>query len=167
MPSPAAGRLASILSSKGLTASCAESLTGGLIGASITSVPGASSFFKGSAVTYTNEAKESVLGVPYGVLTEYGAVSAQTARLMAKGARRLYRADVSVAVTGVAGPGGGTPETPVGLVFVAVSSQRGERAERLMLEGDRESVRAQTVERALGMLADEAESLRRTFPVQI
>ena len=98
----AAEGLAEVLKRKGLRASAAESCTGGLIGALITSMPGSSEYFLGSAVTYSNEAKESILKVPLGVIMEYGAVSGQTARLMAKGSVRLYGSDVAVSVTGIA-----------------------------------------------------------------
>ena len=143
--------LSDVFTSKGLTLSCAESCTGGLIGATVTSQPGASAFFKGSAVTYSNEAKQRILGVPLGILMQYGAVSEQTAVCMARGARRIYSADVAVAVTGIAGPGGATETKPVGLVYIAVSTSEGETAERFVFKGSRDEVRAQTVDAALKM----------------
>lgn len=158
--SPAIDRAVEAISASGLTVCCAESCTGGLIGSTITSYPGASRFFLGSAVTYSNEAKESLLGVPLGILIAYGAVSEETAAEMARGARKLYSADVSVAVTGIAGPGGATETKPVGLVYIAVSSERGERVSKHRFDGDREAVRKQTAEAAITMLADEASAVR-------
>ena len=148
------------LASSGLRISCAESCTGGLIGAEITSHPGASSYFMGSAVTYSNESKTSVLGVPDGILIAYGAVSEQTAACMARGARRLYSADVSVAVTGIAGPGGATDTKPVGLVYIAVSSEKGESVEEHRFSGDRDEVRRQTVAAAISLLEKQIQSRR-------
>ncbi len=153
----AAEKLAEVLKKKCLRASAAESCTGGLIGALITSMPGSSEYFLGSAVTYSNEAKESILKVPAGIIAEYGAVSGQTARLMAKGSVSLYGSDVAVAVTGIAGPGGATPDKPVGLVYIGVSDGRYARSERFVFSGDRGEVRAQTVLEAVRMLAEIAE----------
>ena len=150
-------RLARTAEARHLTVSVAESCTGGLIGATITDFPGASSFFLGSAVTYSNEAKERLLGVPRGILFAYGAVSGQTAACMAKGAAKLYGSDISVAVTGIAGPGGATPEKPVGLVFISVTDGSKTRTERFVFDGDREAVREQTVFNALRMLNNLAE----------
>lgn len=146
------------LASKHLTVSCAESCTGGLIGAEITSAPGASSFFLGSAVTYANSAKEDILKVPLGILVRYGAVSAQTAVCMADGARRLYGSDIAVAVTGIAGPGGATPDKPIGLVYIAVASDAFSAVRRFDFPGDRETVRCHTVSAALGMLGEAADA---------
>ena len=134
--------------------SAAESCTGGLIGAAITDVPGASEVFLGSAVTYSNESKERVLGVKHDTLLKYGAVSEQTAREMASGAIEAYGSDYSVAVRGIAGPGGATPEKPVGLVYIAVADGPRTVVCRNVFEGDRQSVREQTVEKAIGLLTD-------------
>ncbi len=144
-----------VLSGSGLKVCCAESCTGGLIGAEITSVPGSSEYFLGSAVTYANEAKESLLHVPLGILMAYGAVSPETAEEMARGVRKLYGADISVAVTGIAGPGGATETKPVGLVYVAVSSRIGETVQECRFSGSREDIRRSTVEAALKMLEEE------------
>ena len=103
---------------RGLTLATAESCTGGLVAARLTSVPGSSDVFLGGVVAYANEVKEAELDVPAEVLAEHGAVSAETAAAMARGARERLGADVAVAVTGIAGPGGGTPEKPVGLVYL-------------------------------------------------
>jgi nicotinamide-nucleotide amidase len=127
---------------RGLTLATAESCTGGLVGARLTSVPGSSDVYVGGVVAYANRLKEAELGVPAEVLERHGAVSAETAAAMAGGARRRLGADVAVAVTGVAGPGGGTSDKPVGLVYVCASGAGGEVARRLELPGDRETVRA-------------------------
>ncbi|MDD2626242.1 MAG: CinA family protein [Candidatus Methanomethylophilus sp.] len=148
----AAAALAALAAERHFTVAAAESCTGGLIGASITARPGASEFFLGSAVTYANSAKEDLLGVPLGILIQYGAVSAQTARLMAAGARRLYRADYALAVTGIAGPGGATPGKPVGLVFIACAGPAGAAVRACHFTGDRAAVREQTVATALTFL---------------
>lgn len=153
-------QLVSVLKERNLTVSAAESCTGGMIGAEITSVPGISSYFLGSVVTYSNSAKERLLGVPRGILFAYGAVSDQTARSMARGAVSLYGSDVAVAVTGIAGPGGATPDKPVGLVYIAVTDGETVRSERFLFDGDREAVRSSTVRNALRMLKEFAEGIR-------
>lgn len=136
----------------GLTLASAESCTGGLVGARLTDAPGSSDVYAGGVVTYSNDVKERLLGVSPELLAEHGAVSAETAQAMAHGARERLRADVAVAVTGVAGPGGGTPEKPVGLVFVCVESSGGDATERFHLSGDRETVRARATALSLHML---------------
>jgi PncC family amidohydrolase len=115
-------------------------------------VPGASDIYAGGVIAYSNEAKERHLGVPPSVLVEHGAVSAETAEAMAVGARAELRADVAIAVTGVAGPGGGTPEKPVGLVFVSVLTPGGGSTERFLFSGDREAVRARATAQSLHSL---------------
>lgn len=155
----AVARLGDVLKERGLRISVAESCTGGLVGALATSLPGSSEWFLGSAVTYANESKERLLGVPLGILAAYGAVSAQTARLMARGSVRLYGSDLAVAVTGIAGPGGATPDKPVGLVYIAVSDGETSSAERFVFDGDREDVRRKTVMKAVDILAEYATSL--------
>jgi nicotinamide-nucleotide amidase len=136
----------------GVTLAAAESCTGGLISARLTDVPGASDVFLGGVVAYSDEAKRTQLDVPDEILERHGAVSTETALAMASGARRRFGADVSVGVTGIAGPGGGTPEKPVGLVHVAVASPQGEATENVVLPGDREAVRVRATALALHML---------------
>ena len=138
--------------SRGFTLATAESCTGGLVGARLTGVPGASEVYVGGVVTYADSVKASQLGVPQDVLARHGAVSAEVARAMAEGARETVGADVAVAVTGVAGPAGGTPEKPVGLVFSSASSPVGELAQRLVLPGDREAIRNRATVAALHLL---------------
>jgi nicotinamide-nucleotide amidase len=137
---------------RGLKLATAESCTGGLIGARLTEIAGASDVFVGGVIAYANEVKEKRLGVPPAVLREHGAVSAETAAAMAAGARAELGADVAVADTGIAGPRGGTPEKPVGLVFVAVDGPGGARTVRFHLPGDRETVRTRATVLALHML---------------
>ncbi len=138
-----------LLKEKGKTLATAESCTGGMIGEQLTSVPGASEVYGFGFVTYANEAKEKLLGVKHETLAAYGAVSPETACEMAAGARKVSGADIAVAVTGIAGPGGGTKEKPVGLVYVGISTADGTRAEKLQLSGSRQRIRIRTCLSAL------------------
>ena len=153
-------RVGRALLSRGARVALAESCTGGLIGARITSVPGSSRYLLGGVVAYHNRAKAALLGVPRPMLRRHGAVSAPVAAAMARGARRRFGADLAAAVTGVAGPGGGTVAKPVGLVFVAVSGFGRTRCRRFALAGDRRSVRAQASDLALIMLLQHLEDGR-------
>jgi nicotinamide-nucleotide amidase len=137
---------------RGMTIAAAESCTGGLVSARLTAIPGASAVFVGGVVSYADAVKESALGVPHEVLERHGAVSAEAAKAMADGVRERLGADVGVAVTGVAGPDGGTPEKPVGLVFVHASGPDGENARRLDLPGDREMIRGRATATALHLV---------------
>jgi nicotinamide-nucleotide amidase len=134
---------------RGWTLATAESCTGGLVAARLTSVPGSSEVFCGSVVAYANEVKESSLGVPAAVLAQHGAVSAETAAAMAVGVREALGVDVAIADTGIAGPGGGTPEKPVGLVYLHVSTPEGEAGSEFSFPGDRESIRIRATVGAL------------------
>lgn len=125
------------LRENGLTLSCAESCTGGLISKRITDISGCSDVFVGSCVTYANEAKIKLLGVSEDTLREWGAVSEQTAREMARGVRKALGTDIGVSVTGIAGPGGGTSEKPVGTVFLGISTKKGEQVRKLSLSSMR------------------------------
>ena len=146
--------LAFDLGLKHRTICCAESCTGGLIGAAMTDLPGSSEYFLGSAVTYSNEAKVKLLGVREQTLIDHGAVSEETAREMALGAAALFGADYSVAVTGIAGPGGATDTKPVGLVYIAVSDGSRVVVTKNNFEGGRQQVRDSTVVEACGLLKD-------------
>lgn len=148
-----AEELVELLKARGLTCATAESCTGGGVGAAITSAPGASDVFLGGVVSYANAVKRDVLGVSPETLATAGAVSSETAAQMAEGVRRLVKADLAVSVTGVAGPGGGTPEKPVGLVWFGLATARGVRTEKALFTGDRAAVRAKAVVHALGMLS--------------
>lgn len=144
--------VAGLLRERGLTMGVAESCTGGLLAARLTSVPGASAFLERGYVTYSNASKVELLGVDPGIIATSGAVSAETAAAMAAGARRAARADIGVAITGIAGPDGGTPEKPVGLVFVAIDGSAGDRVRRIHFPGSRERVRFQASQAALEMI---------------
>ncbi len=139
---------------KGYTLACAESCTGGLISAALTDIAGSSAVFTHGFITYANNAKIAMLGVSAVDLEQFGAVSETVVRQMAEGARRVSGADISVATTGIAGPSGGTAQKPVGLVFVAVASPDQTLVKELRLQGNRQEIRAQTVEYALKMLQD-------------
>ena len=146
--------LAGILRERGMTLACAESCTGGMIGSEITRMPGASSFFLGSAVTYSNDAKENILGVSHETLLEHGAVSSETAGEMVRGAMRIYGSDAAIAVTGIAGPGGATETKPVGLVYIAAADGPRVVVSKNNFEGDRDEVRGSTVRTALVLLRE-------------
>jgi PncC family amidohydrolase len=145
-------QLIASLTSAGLKLAVAESCTGGLLAARLTAVPGASAVFVGGVVAYANSVKRDLLGVPAEMLETAGAVSAETALAMARGVRRIMQADVSAAITGIAGPGGALPDKPVGLVFVAVSGPQGETVQRMVFAGNREIVRDQACVTALSLL---------------
>ena len=135
----------------------AESCTGGLIAATLTEIAGSSDVVERGFVTYSNDAKADLLGVPQAVLAQHGAVSEPAARAMAEGALKASPADLAIAVTGIAGPGGATPTKPVGLVHLAVAGRNIEmRHERHVFAGDRREVRRATVERAFQMIRDAA-----------
>jgi PncC family amidohydrolase len=126
-----------LLRQRSLTLSVAESCTGGLVSHRITDVAGSSTYYQGSVTSYSNAIKERVLGVRHETLARYGAVSEQTALEMARGVRMLLETDIGLAVTGVAGPDGGTPDKPVGLVYIALAAPEGEQAERKLWRGER------------------------------
>lgn len=144
---------------RGLTLAVAESCTGGMVAASLTDVAGASDVFVGGVVTYADSAKSALLGVPETTLARFGAVSGETASAMAVGAREVLGADVAVAVTGIAGPSGGTAEKPVGLVWFAIDSAFGSHAESRTFSGDRAAVRIRATAHALDLLRRAALSL--------
>ena len=137
-----------------ITISTAESCTGGSLGKIITSVPGASSIYGYGFITYANEAKEKILGVSHETLEKHGAVSSETAMEMAKGAREVSGSDIAVSVTGIAGPGGGTAEKPVGLVYIAIADKNGEQYRKLNLSGNRDEVRAQTCDEVFKLISE-------------
>ncbi|HEU5066026.1 MAG TPA: nicotinamide-nucleotide amidohydrolase family protein [Gaiellaceae bacterium] len=146
----------------GLTLGAAESCTGGLVAARLTSVPGASDVLRGGIVAYENDVKLAQLAVPEETLAAHGAVSAETAAAMAEGARAFLGADVAVAVTGIAGPGGGSAEKPVGLVNLHASGPGRELARELQLPGDREAIRRRATAAALHLLRELLAQSRHT-----
>lgn len=141
-----------LLAGRGLTLAVAESCTGGLIGHRITSVAGSSAYFAGGVIAYANDVKVRELGVRIDVLKKMGAVSEPVAMQMAAGARRRFRVDLAVAVTGIAGPGGGGTGKPVGLVFIAVAGKGGCEVRRFEFKGSRSAVQKASSQAALEML---------------
>ena len=137
---------------QGLSLATAESCTGGLVASRLTSVPGSSDVFRGGVIAYADDVKEHELGVGRSVLSQHGAVSAETARAMADGARARLGVDVAIAVTGIAGPGGATEDKPVGLVFLHAAGPDGEEARRIDLPGDREMIRGRAAAAALHLV---------------
>ena len=152
-----AERLVKVLTEKKMTCATAESCTGGGVGFAITSVSGSSAVFWGGVISYDNSVKQGVLGVPEEVLATKGAVSPECAAAMAEGARRLLKTDLAVSLTGIAGPGGGSAEKPVGLVWFGIASKAGAITEKQVFPGDREAVRAAAIEHALGLLLEAAD----------
>jgi nicotinamide-nucleotide amidase len=149
------GSVGRLLGDQGATLALAESCTGGLIAKRLTDMPGSSAYFTEGFVTYSNESKERLLGVPHAMIMDHGAVSEPVAREMAEGARRVSSADYGLSVTGIAGPDGGTEEKPVGLVFVGISDAKDTFAERLDLTAwarSRDSIRERSANRALDLL---------------
>lgn len=141
-----------LLASSHLTLATAESCTGGLISAKLTSLAGSSVFYKGGIVAYSNEVKENLLGVPGEVLARYGAVSRETALAMAEGVRSITGTDLGLAVTGIAGPSGGTPEKPVGLVYISLATADGQFCQRYIFPGNRQAVRQGVSNAALDLV---------------
>ena len=139
---------------QGKSLATAESLTGGGIGNALTAVSGSSAVYKGGIISYCNEVKHQVLGVPLEILTQYGAVSAPVAEAMAKGARSVLDADIAVSVTGLAGPGGDEFGNPVGTVFIGFSDARQTVSRKFMFNGDREQIRQQTITTALCLVEE-------------
>ena len=132
----------------------AESCTGGLLGSRITDVPGSSEYFLGGVIVYAYEAKADLLGVAWDTLNSKGAVSRETVLEMARGIRRLMMADISISISGIAGPGGGTPDKPVGTTWVGLAAGDGEWARRYQFSGNREENKISAADAALGMLLD-------------
>lgn len=155
MTASAAKLLGTVLSASGKTLAVAESCTAGLLGGAVTSIPGSSLYFSGGVVAYGNSAKISLLGVPPDLISARGAVSREVALAMAEGVLSLFRADLAIAVTGIAGPGGGSRGKPVGTVWVAVVALGGVRhAHRFRFPGGREAVRRETVKASLRAAID-------------
>jgi len=142
------------LRGRGLTLVTAESCTGGLIGHVLTEIAGSSDYYLGGLISYSDTLKRAELGVDERVLQHHGAVSAQTCVAMAEGARRRYGASVAVAVTGIAGPSGGTPAKPVGLTYVAVADEKGHEVQRHQWSGDRHANKVASAGAALALLLD-------------
>jgi PncC family amidohydrolase len=149
-----AARLQAICLGRSLTVGTAESCTGGLVAHVLTEVPGSSGYFRGAIVAYSDDVKRTLLGVPDDVLAAHGAVSAQVARAMAVGARERLGVDLAVAVTGIAGPDGGSEEKPVGLTYVAAADEAGAEVRRFHWTGDRMENKRLSAEAALELLLE-------------
>jgi len=160
-------KVAKILRDSGLTLSVAESCSGGLIAKRITDMPGSSGYFLLGAVTYSNDSKERVLGVPAKLIEKHGAVSSEVALAMAEGVRKVSGSDIAIATTGIAGPDGGTPEKPVGTVFIAIDSPDGSKASLHYFEGDRNAIREATAEAALSLLLHLFSSLPNSCGISL
>jgi PncC family amidohydrolase len=155
---PLAERLQATCVAAGLRVAVAESCTGGRVGDALTDVAGSSAYVAGGLIAYEDAAKEALLGVPRPVLVAHGAVSAQVAVAMAEGARSIFGSDLAVSVTGIAGPGGGTPGKPVGLTYVAAADAAGSSVRRFAWTGDREANKAASARAALELLLERAEA---------
>jgi nicotinamide-nucleotide amidase len=151
-------QLGRVLEARNLRVATAESCTGGWIAKALTDIPGSSRWVEGGVVAYSNSAKSSLLGVPAGTVAAHGAVSEAVVRAMAEGARARFGVPLTVAVSGVAGPDGGTPDKPVGTVWFAWANGRETSAARELFGGDRETVRRRTVDFALRRLIELAEA---------
>lgn len=147
-----AGEVLALCRARNWRLATAESCTGGLVAARLTDIPGASDVYVGGIVAYSDDVKRKQLAVPAETLQTYGAVSMETVAAMAAGVRRALNADIAVAVTGIAGPSGGTPEKPVGLVFISVDCVDGNSTGPAMMSGDREAIRNEATTAALYVL---------------
>ncbi len=145
------------LRTQGLTVVTAESCTGGLVSDRITNISGSSEYFPGGIVAYSYEAKASLLGVLWDTLNTHGAVSEETVLEMARGARKIFEADIAVSISGIAGPGGGTPEKPVGTTWLGLSTSKGEWARHFLWDGNREENKHYSSEAALQFIIDYLE----------
>lgn len=152
-----AAKLVTALSAKGLTCATAESCTGGGVGSAITSVAGSSAVFLGGVISYSNEVKADVLCVSRDSLASVGAVSSEVAAQMATGARRVIGSDLAVSLTGIAGPGGGSAEKPVGLVWFGLATSKGVTTQSRIFPGDRAAIRSAAIAHALGLLLSAVE----------
>ena len=150
-----AARVGELLKERGWTVGTAESCTGGLVAHAITNISGSSAYFIGAIVAYANQAKMDLLNVPAALLVKHGAVSQEVALAMARGVRRALRTDIGVATTGIAGPTGGTPQKPVGSVYIALSSPLGERVGHHVWDRDRLGNKCRTARAALALLAEQ------------
>lgn len=150
-------QLCKMMRARGLKLAAAESCTGGLVADRITNIPGASEYFIGGVVAYAYEAKVNLLGVSWAALQSHGAVSEEVAREMARGARKIFETDIAVSISGVAGPGGGTPEKPIGFTWFGLSTKNGEWARNFIWDGDRIKNKQLSSQAALQFIVDYLE----------
>ena len=151
---PLANQIGILLLQKNQTLATAESCTGGLIGHRLTEVAGSSAYFMGGVISYSNEAKMHFLNVQEATLIAVGAVSEEVAREMAAGAKNAFQTDFALSVTGIAGPGGGTPDKPVGLTYIGLATPEGVTVQRHVWQGERSEVKSQSANAAMQMLLD-------------
>jgi PncC family amidohydrolase len=151
--------IGNLLRLNNLKLATAESCTGGLVGHLLTNVPGSSDYYLGGVISYANQAKMRLLGVRQETLEKHGAVSEETVLEMARGARQALSADLGLSISGIAGPGGGTPEKPVGLVWIGLSAPGIGEAQRFLFTGDRAAIKEQSAQEALHILAAYLEHL--------
>ncbi len=152
MNTPASTTINNLFLDRGWTLATAESCTGGRLGNLITNEPGSSEFFLGGVIAYSNRSKRKLLGVGEDILKEDGAVSSRTALAMARGVKKLFACSIGAAITGIAGPGGGGPGKPVGLVYIAVAGPEGETVERHIFSGTRREIKRQAADQTLALL---------------
>ncbi len=153
-------RAGELLRTRRLVLAVAESCTGGGLGNALTNIAGSSDYFSGGVIAYSYEAKERILGVPRDVLAAHGAVSPQVVTLMAEGVRRMLDTDLALAISGIAGPGGGLPNKPVGLVYIALATREGTRWRRHVWQGDRIANKRASVAAALEWLIEHLSEQR-------
>lgn len=144
--------IAESLTKKKLTLSVCESCTGGMLGSIITGTSGSSKYFYGGVIAYSNEVKQKIVGVRQVTLKRFGAVSAEVAREMAQGVRKKFKADISISITGIAGPTGGTKKKPVGLVYLCVAVRQHVYVERHIFKGRRSQIRKEACDNAIRLL---------------
>jgi PncC family amidohydrolase len=154
VPDPLEIQIGQLLRERGLKLVLAESCTGGLLGSRITDVPGSSEYFLGGVVAYAYEAKVELLGVSWETLNTKGAVSRETVLEMARGVRQQLKANIAVSVSGIAGPGGGTTEKPVGTTWIGLAAEDGEWAKTYHFSGDREGNKVRAVDAGLNLLLE-------------
>jgi nicotinamide-nucleotide amidase len=152
-------RVGELLRNRGLSLSIAESCTAGYLGYLITNVPGSSDYFNGGVIVYSDRFKERFLSVPKDILKKFGAVSAETAELMAEEIRKKGGADIGLATTGIAGPDGGNDIKPVGLVYIAMATEKGTESKAFHFSGDRKAVRSKSARKALSIVRDYLKKL--------
>lgn len=147
-------KIAELFRQKRMTLAIAESCTGGLISHRITNIPGSSKFFKGGVVAYSNEMKTSILGVSRKAIRDHGAASSDIAHAMAEGAKRVLKSDIAMAITGIAGPTGGTDKKPVGLAFMAFSGRKTVRIHKILFKGNRVTTKKRFSDAALKFILE-------------
>jgi PncC family amidohydrolase len=160
MPESLEVRLGQLFEDRDLWLAVSESSTGGLLGHLITNAPGSSTYFRGGVIAYANEVKVNVLGVSSQTLDRFGAVSKETVIEMARGVRKVLDADIGVAISGIAGPGGGTDEKPVGTTVIGMSALEKEAAKSFVFPGERLDIKTQAAQTAMQMVIDFLEPLR-------